>query len=127
MQDVFGAKTDIGYINVEIFDSSIYITDLAQGYKDDPMKNLFQFDKVAVDFNLTQLLRGKFDLENIAVEGINVMTPRKTSAALPEKEKSSEKNSFQLALENKMQVAQDSAKDELTNLFAQYNPESILN
>lgn len=127
MQGVFGAKTDIGYINVEFFDSSIYITDLAQGYKDDPMKNLFQFDKVAVDFNLTQLLRGKFDLENIAVEGINVMTPRKTSAALPEKEKSSEKNSFQLELENKMQVAQDSAKDELTNLFAQYNPESILN
>lgn len=127
MQGIFGAKTDIGYINVEIFGSSIFIKDLAQGFKDDPMKNLFQFDKVAVDFNLTQLLRGKFDLENIAVEGINVMTPRKTSAALPQKEKSNEKSSFQVTLENKMQIAQDAAKDELENLFAQYNPQAILN
>ena len=126
MQGVFGAKTDIEYINVEILGSSIEIKKLAQGYKDEPMKNLFELDQVVIDFNLTELLRGKFDLQNIAVEGINVMTPRTTSAELPQKEKSQQKNTFQLNLENRMNIAQDAAKEELANLFNQYNPEAIL-
>lgn len=132
MQNTFGAKTEVQSVKVEILGSSIEILNLEQGYKDEPMKNLFVLDKVLIDFNLTELLRGKFDLQNVAVEGVNVMTPRKTSAALPVKEKkvkqkSEEKNAFQIALDNKTEVAKSAATDELKKLFEQYNPESILN
>lgn len=125
MQGIFEAKTDIEYINVEILGSSVTIKGLYQGYKEDPMKNLFQFDKIDIDFNLTELLRGKFDLQNIAVEGINVMTARKTSAALPNLKAS--KNKFQLGIENKIKIAQEATKEELNKLFDAYNPKAILN
>ena len=72
-------------------------------------------DKIDIDFNLTELLRGKFDLQNIAVEGINVMTARKTSAALPNLKAS--KNKFQLGIENKIKIAQEATKEELNKLF----------
>lgn len=125
MQGIFGAKTDIEYINVEILGSSIQIKGLYQGYKEDPMKNLFQFDNVHIDFNLTELLRGKFDLQNIAVEGVDVMTARKTSAALPDN--GEKKSALQLQLENKIVIAQEAVKDELNKLFEAYNPQAILN
>lgn len=125
MQGAFGAKTDIEYINVEIFGASISIKGLAQGYSEDPMKNLFELSEVTVDFNLTELLRGKFDLQNIAVEGVRVMTPRTTSAQLPAAKKK-QKSPIQLAFENKAQVAEAAAKEELQKLFIQYNPENIL-
>lgn len=128
MQNTFGAKTEVNYVNVEIFGAKVEVDGLKQGYADDPMKNLFELDKVIIDFNLTELLRGKFDLQNIAVEGVDVMTARETSAELPKKVKvkSEKKNSFQLALDNKVEVAKTAASDELTKLFEQYNPENIL-
>lgn len=124
MQGVFGAKTDIDFINVEIMGSSVEIRGLYQGFETDPMKNLFELDKVIIDFDLAQLLRGKFDLENVAVEGINVMTPRKTSAALPKKEKKD--NSVVKLIQEKAEVAKTASVDELKKLFEQYNPENIL-
>lgn len=128
MQNTFGAKTEVSYVNVEIFGAKVEISDLKQGYAEDPMMNLFELEKVIVDFNLTELLRGKFDLQNVAVEGVNVMTARETSAELPKKnKKAAKKNNFQLALDNRAAIAKEAAADEVKKLFEQYNPESIVN
>lgn len=127
MQNTFGAKTEVNYVNVEFFGAKIEIDGLKQGYADEPMKNLFELEKIIIDFNLTELLRGKFDLQNVAVEGIDIMTPRETSAELPKKEKKpAQKNAFQIALDNKIETAKTAASDELKKLFEQYSPENIL-
>ena len=130
MQNVFGAKTEIGYVHVEILGSSVHIKDLKQAYKDNPMRNLFEFKDIVIDFNLTELLRGKFDLQNIVAEGLDVMTGRETSGALPEKKKkkktAAEKSPLELDLENRMNNMKATAQDEVKKIFEQVNPDTLI-
>ena len=130
MQNVFGAKTEIGYVHVEILGSSVHIKDLKQAYKDNPMRNLFEFKDIVIDFNLTELLRGKFDLQNIVAEGLDVMTGRETSGALPEKKKkkktAAEKSPLELDIENRMNNMQVTAKEEVKKIFEQVNPDTLI-
>lgn len=133
MQSIFGAKCDIGSVNVEIFGTQITVRSLAQANPDEPMKNLFQFDKLDLDFNLTELLRAKFHAENIEIAGIAVNTDRKTSGELPVKPKSAkekaEKNDstgFYAALKDKTGKSVDEAKNSVVEKLASYNPETIM-
>ena len=132
MEGIFGAKCDIGSVNVEIFGAQITVRNLAQANADKPMKNLFQFDKLDLNFNLTQLLRAKFHAENIEISGIAMNTDRKTSGALPakqkkkEKEKKNDSTGFYDALAAKTGVAADNAKDSIVQKLAEYNPETIM-
>ena len=133
MQGIFGAKCDIGSVNVEIFGAQVTVRNLAQANPDEPMKNLFQFDKLDLDFNLTQLLRAKFNAQNIEITGIAVNTDRKTSGALPVKPKSArekaEKNDstgFYDALKAKSGKSVENAKNSIVEKLAEYNPETIM-
>jgi hypothetical protein len=87
MQGIFGAKCDIGSVNVEILGMQLTVRNLAQASSSNPMKNIFQFDKLDLDFNLTQLLRAKFNAQNVEITGLAINTERKTSGALPVKAK----------------------------------------
>ena len=87
MQKTFGARTDIDYLNFNLFDAQLDIRNLAQADKEYPMTNLFSIDSVKIDLNLTDLLRGKFHTENITVDGVALNTPRTISGELPEKTK----------------------------------------
>ncbi len=134
MQGIFGAKCDIGSVNVEIFGMQLTVRDLAQANADEPMKNLFQFDKLDLNFNLTDLLRAKFHAENIEITGIALGTERKTSGELPvkpksaqEKEEKNDSTGFYDALKAKTGVAGDKAKDSILQKLAEYNPETIMN
>ena len=133
MQGIFGAKCDIGSVNVEIFGAQITVRNLAQANPDEPMKNLFQFDKLDLDFNLTQLLRARFNAQNLEIAGIAVNTDRKTSGALPVKPKSAkekaEKNDstgFYEALKDKTGKSVEGAKNSVVEKLAEYNPETIM-
>ncbi|MBR4321135.1 TIGR03545 family protein [Treponema sp.] len=133
MQGIFGARCDIASVNVEIFGAQVTVRNLAQANPDEPMKNIFQFDKLDLNFNLTQLLRAKFHAENIEITGIALNTDRKTSGALPVKPKSAkekaEKNDstgFYDALKSKTGKATDNAKDALIQKLSEYNPETIM-
>lgn len=125
MQKAFGAKTDIAYVDVDLFGAKISVRNLDQGYRNDPWKNLFELDEFTLDFNLTELLRGKIDIQNVAVEGINVMTPRTTSAELP-KAASGKDGSIPEFFNERAQIAEQAAKEELQKLFDQFNPENML-
>lgn len=126
MQEVFGAKTDIAYVDVQILDSKITVNNLAQGYRSDPWKNLFEISVLRIDFNLTELLRGKIDIQDVAVEGINVMTPRKTSAALAKHSSTGMDYSIPEFFEYTANNAQAAAKQEIDKMFDKLNPETIL-
>ena len=84
-----------------------------------------------IKFNLTQALRGKFDAENIELSGFAVNTERKTTGELPKKEKKQKKqkqkseNSFDFA--EKKNEALNAAKNSIQEVFAEYNPQNIIN
>lgn len=131
MQTAFGAKTELSSVNVELLGASVTIKNLQQANKNSPMKNLFQADKIEIKFNLTQALRGKFDAENIELSGFAVNTERKTSGELPKKEKKQKEqkqkseNSFDFS--EKKNEALNAAKNSIQEVFAEYNPQNIIN
>lgn len=131
MESAFEAKCDIGAVRVEIFGAQLNVRNLAQANKDDPMKNIFQFDNLDLHFNLTQLLRGRFDAENIEITGVALGTERTVSGALPAKqrkqkaEEKKDETGFYAALKEKGGAAAENAKESLTNAFAAYNPQNV--
>lgn len=133
MQGIFGAKCDIGSVNVEIFGAQLTVHNLAQANADEPMKNIFQFDKLDLDFNLTQLLRAKFHVQKIEISGIALNTDRKVSGALPIKPKSAQKKAekndstgFYDALKEKSGKAGENAMEQIVAKLQEYNPETIM-
>ena len=98
-----------------------------------PMKNIFQFDKLDLDFNLTQLLRAKFHAQNVEITGLAVSTERKTSGELPVKAKKekakkeeSEDSAFYAALKEKNGKALADSKNSVTALLVQYAPQALI-
>lgn len=126
MQGIFSAKCDVEDVDFQIFASSLVIKDIQQANKDQPMTNLFQIGKVAMDFNLTELLRGKFVVEEISVTDVALDTERKTSGELPKKTESKEVKAEKQQTSNKMNELMDSAANELKAMFENYNPEKML-
>lgn len=128
MQKVFQAKTDVQKVDVSFLKSYIKINGLAQANKDSPMTNIFQIDEINLDFNLTELLKGKFYAEKLAIEGVAIGTERKTSGALPavvkkEKKEDSKVDKQMKEAQEKLTVA---AQNELRSMFDKFNPENIL-
>lgn len=132
MENIFGAKCDIANVNVEIFGSQITVKNLSQASKDDPFKNIFEFELLDLDFNLTELLRGRFDAQNIEITGIKTGTERKTSGKINkkqkisvEKEKKNDSTGFYASLQQKMNSNPEMAKTAFSDLFALYDPQKI--
>lgn len=129
MQKVFGARTDIARVNVEIMKATITINDLQQANANEPMKNLFQIEKTEIKFNLTEALRGKFDAQNIEVTGLQIGTDRTYSGELPITQKSAPSPYVQKAMaatNQKKDAALNAAKDSIEAAFAEYNPENMI-
>lgn len=131
MQGIFGAVCDIGSVDVKIFGAQITVRNLAQANPDSPMRNVFSFDKLDIDFNLTQLLRARFNAQNLEITGIALNTERKTSGALPakvvrKKEKNSGESPFYTALKERASSSLGTAKDAVSELFAQYDPQKLV-
>lgn len=126
MQGIFQAKTDIEKVDFQFFGSSLDIRGLQQANKDEPMKNLFQMDDILIDFNLTDLCRGKFHAENLIVAGVALGTDRKTSGELPAKVKKEKKTSEESKISKKAEDLKNAAMNSLLAMFADYNPEKML-
>lgn len=101
-ESIFDAKTDINSVNLKIFDASLTIQGLYVGNKNNEFENLFEIQKISLDFNLTQALRKKFYAENIEISGMDFYTKRQKSCKLSKKIKSNNenKNSQPINIEN---------------------------
>ena len=82
-ETAFGAKTDVGSVDLRILDASLTVRNLAVGNKDSVMKNLFEVEDLNLNFNLTQALRGKLYAQNLSVIGVALNTDRTESCELP--------------------------------------------
>jgi len=82
-EGAFGAQCDIGYIDVNLFDTRFTMENLAQANRSKPMTNLFEIARFDVYFNFLELTRGKLVSENMEITGIRWGTERTTSGTLP--------------------------------------------
>ena len=112
-ESAFGAKTDVGYVDVRLLGIGVTVGNLAVGDKnsaaDDYKRNLFELERLTVAFNLAQALRGKFIAENLDVAGIQFGTARATSCYLPSAEKKEEKAAEESAFMKELRAKSESA------------------
>jgi len=138
-ETMFEAKCDIGYLNVKFLDSSFTMKDFEVADKKEPMKDLFSIDSVTFDFSFPQLLRAHFVAEDLSVLGVELGKERKTSGDLTAKRLAKiEKKKAKKAAKEAKQVEQtpvmeslknkvaDVTTAEVSSLFAQYNPQTII-
>ena len=138
-ETIFEAKCDIQNVDFKLLESSLKIKKLEIANKDDYMKNLVDIGSITVDFDLGQLLRKRFVADELSVLGVDTGTERKTSGELPpKKEKKIKKQKEKAAKEasesklgqviaEKKAVAANSLESNITGLFNQLNPETLMN
>lgn len=129
-ESVFSAKTDIESVNISFMSSSITIKNIAVGNKNSEFKNLFEAQKIDLDFNLAKILRGFFDAQNLEVSGIAFNTDRSTSCIIPKKEKQEEKenqeSAFMIDLKSKTQKAIEDLKFQIQTMFGESDFNSLV-
>ena len=137
LQNAAGAKTEIGFVHVGILDSVLTVKNLRVADKNNPMKNIFEAQKIEADFNLTQLLKRRFVCENLEVSGMAFATERQTSGALSKREqkkqskrtaKAGSKKSGSIAalIEQKKDTALDATKQTITHVFEKFDPKMLI-
>lgn len=136
MEGIFKAKCDIGKVSVDIFGSQLTVMHLAQADKNNTYVNVFEIDKIDIDFDLLQLLKKKFAAENIEISGIAIKTQRDIDGALPlkavknpESEIKEEKTEELESTETNSFIPEDGLNlnnFQIDKIFDQYNPEKLI-
>jgi len=137
-ENIFEAKTDIEKVDFRFLDSSLKIKKVEIANKNDYMKNLVDIGSITIDFDLGQLLRKRFVADELSVLDVNTGTERTTSGELPpakekkikkqkaKSEKAASESKLGKALSDKKAVAADSLQKNITGLFNQFNPETLM-
>lgn len=126
LQGVFKAKTDIEKVDFKILGASLEIEGIQQANKDEPMKNIFEIENIKVDYNLTELLKGKFYAQDLTVSGVAVGTDRTESGELPIIPKTPEELQAEKEMEEKKAALKESAKTRLKEMFSAYDPDNFI-
>lgn len=126
LQGVFKAKTDIEKVDFKILGASLEIEGIQQANKDEPMKNIFEIENIKVDYNLTELLKGKFYAQDLTVSGVAVGTDRTESGELPIIPKTPEELQAEKEMEAKKAALKESAKTRLKEMFSAYDPDNFI-
>jgi uncharacterized protein (TIGR03545 family) len=123
MEGIFKAKTEIQSVNIGI--DSVTIHNWVQASEKDPMRNLFEFEKIAFDYNLARALRGQCIINTCEVSGVQANTGRKTSGELPKKAKSAKSTSQEeTSFDFSKLVA--TGTDTITSSFSSLDPKNLL-
>ena len=129
-QKVFNAKTEIGYVHLDYMDSSLTLKNFVVANKDEPMKNLFEFESIVLDIDINRLLEKSIVIDEIEAAGFKTGTERKTSGALPlkiKKEKEKDEAPKEPLLKPEyVEGAKNKVTGELQALFEKFNPETII-
>ncbi|MCR5219225.1 hypothetical protein, partial [Treponema sp.] len=125
-EGIFEAKTDVDSVKVEILGAQVKIKGLAVGDKNSYYRNLFEAETIDFDFNLTQILRGKFVCENLECSGMAFNTKRSTSCYIKPKAKSNEESAFTKALKEKTNLALEDLKAQAAQLVGGDDVDSIV-
>lgn len=81
-QMAFGARVDIDLLTTDL-EPELDLRDVAVADRDDPLRDLFRFDRLHSDINIGALFGGRVHLHEARLEGLRFDQPRETSGALP--------------------------------------------
>jgi len=136
VESITGARCDVKAVDIKIIKSSFKLDGLEVANKNEPMKNLFSISNITFDFDLVQLLKAKFVVDEISVNGVEINSDRTYDGTLPpkkakkiEKQKQKEKEQSPMfkELQEKSNASLASVQDTLTKTFSQYEPSNMLN
>jgi hypothetical protein len=82
-QAAFGARVDLARLASKL-DPGVELAGVAVADRNEPMRNLFEFERLAAGASLGPLLSGRLHVEELALEGLRFGGERKESGALPE-------------------------------------------
>lgn len=82
---IFGAKTEIGKVKVDLFKRKVLFEKISVGDKKNEFKNLFEIEQINFAFKILPLLSKKVIIDNIDVSNLLLNSDRKTSGFLPPK------------------------------------------
>lgn len=124
MEKIFEAKCDIEYLHLGLLDASFNIKQMEVANKNNTMTNLFEIGEIKLDFDLANLLRKRFVAQELLLTGIQIGTEREEDGALPQIKK--EKSEFEKKLINFATEKKQVVENSITEIFQQYNPETLL-
>ncbi|MDD4003786.1 MAG: TIGR03545 family protein [Elusimicrobiaceae bacterium] len=82
-QSAAGAKAEIAKVRTKFFPPSLSVHSVTVGDKNEPFKNIFEFERLELSFQGRPLLEKKFIITEAGLTGLKFGTVRKTSCALP--------------------------------------------
>lgn len=143
IEAVAGAKCDVENVDLQFFNSKLSVTGLAVANKDSPMTNIVDVSSIVIDFDLVQLLKGRFVVDELSAKNVQTGTSRTVSGALPLKKQKQKEQKTPLTKEEKEAMAVDFikaqtgidvnkvkdnfGKDGMMNMLNTVNPETIVN
>lgn len=77
-----GAKVELESADLTIFPAGLHVSHLQVTNPDDPMKNAVEISRINLSLEAAHLLRRKIIVKEMALDGIQLNTPRKISGAL---------------------------------------------
>ncbi|OGP20604.1 MAG: hypothetical protein A2054_04975 [Deltaproteobacteria bacterium GWA2_55_10] len=86
---IVGAKVDLDKADLTLFPLGLTLTGLQVTNPDEPMRNIFEVGRISFLVDGVNIIRKKYIIEDMAVEGVRINTGRKRSGAVgrPEKKK----------------------------------------
>jgi uncharacterized protein (TIGR03545 family) len=85
LEAVFEARVDADNFRLSLIKFEVSMDGLTIANRDSPMKNLFQFSRMAIRLKPQAILRGKVYIEELRADAIRFGTDRTVSGALPDK------------------------------------------
>jgi uncharacterized protein (TIGR03545 family) len=131
-ETVIGAKVEIDDLKIKLFPLSIEWAKIQVANPYDPWTNLFETGNLKFEMDVNQLLRKKYIIETVEVNGLAIGSKRTTSGALPEsiRKKSTlltaEKTFRETAGDFINQLKQTTPIFDLARLKGNFNPDSLI-
>ncbi|MFA5140601.1 MAG: TIGR03545 family protein [Elusimicrobiota bacterium] len=110
-QAAAGAKVEVGALRSSLFRGSLSLSGVAVADKNEPMKNIVEFDAAVLRVSRRAALRGRIVVSEASLNGLRFGTPRKTSGALP---RSFEPTGLERAVLSRLGSAQDAGISKLS-------------
>jgi uncharacterized protein (TIGR03545 family) len=127
-EGIVGAKVEIDNLRVSLSPIAIQFSRLQVANSHDPWKNVFETGKVRFALNFGQLLRGKYIIETMEVNGLILGTKRSTNGALPKPPPKSESPSLVSdAVSSLSHEAQKAPVFDLNKIRKELKIDSLLN
>ncbi len=114
--EAVGAKVNVADVALAIQPFGFLLHELSVADPDQPMQNLFEFDRAEAKLDLLKLLWGQIIIDEITIHQVQLETPRRVSGALPasqtkEQRDESESKDKELDMFDDMSIDLPSADD----------------